>query len=144
MNLDTVTDTHSWYKILPHNGLNPIRAKRRLHRSRKRVCESSSSRCKSQKLFADNTLEFGKTCEDLSWNHRTSTPHRCETNGIADRAIRRIKRRELLLCRCNLAWMKKWWSASMECYCFLRNVQDLLADGKIFTKGDSENHSNAQ
>ena len=23
-----------------------------------------------------------------------------------------------------------WWADSMECYCYLRNVQDLLADGK--------------
>ena len=25
---------------------------------------------------------------------------------------------------------RKWWAVSMECYCYLRNVQDLLADGK--------------
>ena len=25
---------------------------------------------------------------------------------------------------------EKWWADSMECYCYLRNVQDLLADGK--------------
>ena len=25
---------------------------------------------------------------DLSWNHCTSTPHRSETNGIAERAVR--------------------------------------------------------
>ena len=29
---------------------------------------------------------------------------------------------------------------SMDCYCYLRNVQDLLADGKHFMKGDLENH----
>ena len=34
---------------------------------------------------------FGKACEDLSWNHCTSTPHRSETNGIAERAVRRVK-----------------------------------------------------
>ena len=32
-----------------------------------------------------------KTCEDLSWDHCTSTPHRSETNGIAERAVRRVK-----------------------------------------------------
>ena len=42
-------------------------------------------------IYADNSLEFGKACEDLSWNHCTSTPHRSETNGIAERAVRRIK-----------------------------------------------------
>ena len=36
-----------------------------------------------------------QACEDLSWNHRTSTPHRSETNGIADRAVRRVKGRHL-------------------------------------------------
>ena len=36
-------------------------------------------------------LRFVKSCEDLSWNHRTSTLHRSETNGIAERAVRRVK-----------------------------------------------------
>ena len=42
-------------------------------------------------IYTDNSLEFGKDCEDLSWNHCTSTPHRSETNGIAERAVRRVK-----------------------------------------------------
>ena len=35
--------------------------------------------------------EFVKYCEDLSWNHRTTTLHRSETSGIAERAVRRIE-----------------------------------------------------
>ena len=42
-------------------------------------------------IFTDNSLDFGKACEDLSWNHCTSTPHRSETNGIAERAVRSVK-----------------------------------------------------
>ena len=42
-------------------------------------------------IYTDKSLEFGKVCEDLSWNHCTSTPHRSETNGIAERAVRRVK-----------------------------------------------------
>ena len=34
-------------------------------------------------IYTDNSLEFGKAFEDLSWNHCTSTPKRSETNGIA-------------------------------------------------------------
>ena len=45
----------------------------------------------TRKPKADNSLEFGKASEDLSWNHCTSTPHRSETNGIAERAVRRVK-----------------------------------------------------
>ena len=38
---------------------------------------------KLKAFYTDNSLEFGKACEDLSLNHCTSTPHRSETNGIA-------------------------------------------------------------
>ena len=79
--------------------------------------------------FTDNSMEFGEVCEDLSWNHRTSTPHRSETNGIAERAVRRVKEgTSAVLPQSGLD--ERWWSDSMECYCYLRNVQDLLADGK--------------
>ena len=39
----------------------------------------------------DNSMELGKACEILSWNHRTSTSHQSETNCIAERAVRRVK-----------------------------------------------------
>ena len=39
----------------------------------------------------DNPMAFGKACEDPSWNHRTSTLRRSETNDIAERAVRRVK-----------------------------------------------------
>ena len=32
----------------------------------------------------------------------------------------------------------------MECYCYLRNVQDLLSDGTTLTNGAWENHSVGQ
>ena len=47
-----------------------------------------------------------KSYLDCSWNHRTSTPFRSETNGIAERAIRRGKReKEHQLFCCNPDWM---------------------------------------
>ena len=30
---------------------------------------------KPKVIYTGNSLEFGKACEDLSWNHCTSTPH---------------------------------------------------------------------
>ena len=42
---------------------------------------------KPKVVYTDNSLEFGNAREDLSWNQRTSTPHRFETNGIAERAV---------------------------------------------------------
>ena len=46
---------------------------------------------KPKVIYSDSSLEFGKSCEELSWNHCTSTPHRSETNAIAERAVRRVK-----------------------------------------------------
>ena len=74
-------------------------------------------------------MEFGKACEDLSWNHCTSTPHRSETTGIAERAVRRVKEgTSAVLLQSGLN--ESWWADSMECYTYLRNVTDLLSDGK--------------
>ena len=45
---------------------------------------------KPKVIYTNDSLEFGKSCEESSWNHCTSTPHRSETNG-AERAVRRVK-----------------------------------------------------
>ena len=80
-------------------------------------------------IYTDNSFEFGKACEDLSWNHCTSTPHRSETNGIAERAVRRVKEgTSAVLLQSGLH--ESWWADSMECYTYLRNVTDLLSGGK--------------
>ena len=49
-------------------------------------------------IYTDNSMEFGKACEDLSWNHCTSTPHRSETNGIAERKSSAQSKRRHLCC----------------------------------------------
>ena len=46
---------------------------------------------KPKVINTDNSLKFGKVCDDFSRNHCTSTPHRSETNGIAGKAVRRVK-----------------------------------------------------
>ena len=84
---------------------------------------------KPKVIYTDNSLEFGKACEDLSWNHCTSTPHRSETNGIAERAVRRVKEgTSAVLLQSGLN--ESWWADSMECKTYLRNVTDFLYDGK--------------
>ena len=84
---------------------------------------------KPKVIYTDKSLEFGKANEDLSWNNCTSTPHRSEANGIAERAVRRIKEgTSAVLLPPGLD--ERWWADSMQCYCYLRHVQDLLSDGK--------------
>ena len=66
-------------------------------------------------IYTDDNLDFGKACEDLSWNHCTSTPHRSETNVIAERAVRRVKEgNSAVLLQSGLD--ENWWADSMECF----------------------------
>ena len=130
-NLQTIIDVQSWCRTWPLNGSKHIRAKRKLLRKHKGACKSSWSQIGNLKsfIYTDNSLEFGNACEDLSWNHCTSTPHRSETNGIAERAVRRVKEgTSAVLLQSGLD--ENWWADSMECYTYLRNIQDLLSDGK--------------
>ena len=84
---------------------------------------------KPKVIHTDNSLEFVKSCEDLTWNHCTSTPHRSETHGIAERAVRRVKEgTSAVVLQSGLD--EKWWAASWKCYCYLRHIQDLLSDVK--------------
>ena len=73
-------------------------------------------------IYTDNSLEFGKACEDLSSNQCTSTPHRAETHGRVKEGTSAV----LLQSGLN----ESWWADSMECYTYLRNVTDLLSDEK--------------
>ena len=67
---------------------------------------------KPEVIYTDNSLEFGKACEDLSWNHCTSTPHRSETNGIAERAVRRVQEgTSAVLLQSGLALCLRWAGA---------------------------------
>ena len=94
---------------------------------------------KPKVIYTVNSLEFGKACEDLSWNHCTSTPHRSETNGIAERAVRRVNEgTSAVLLQSGLD--ENWWADSMECFSCQRNVQDLSSDGKTHMRDVFGNH----
>ena len=109
---------------------NHTRANQNLHQeTQKNLMKFLEPTRKPKVLYTDNALEFGTSCEELSWNHCTSTPHRSETNEIAERAIRRVKEgTSAVLLQSGLGY--EWWADSMECYCYLRNTQDLLSDEK--------------
>ena len=120
-----------WYRIWQLNGFNHNqRAKTKTSQeTQKSLQKSLEPTWKPKVIYTHNSLEFGKACEDLSRNHCTSTPHRSETNGIAERAVRRVKEgTSAVLLQSGLN--ESWWADSMECYTYLRNVTDLLSDGK--------------
>ena len=61
----------------------------------------------------DRNCEVCPCCEDLSWNHRTLTPHRSETNCIAASGMQ--KRRRYVCCAfaTRLGWNMVWWFYGM-------------------------------
>ena len=127
-NLGTITDTLSWYKFSPLGG---IRVKPKLHMRRRRIYESLEKPSQKPKVIHTyNLWTFGKYFEESSWNLRATTLHWSETSGIAERAVRRQKE-ETSAVLLQSGSDDKWRSDSMECYCCLRDDQDLLADGKF-------------
>ena len=92
--------------------------KQNFTRNPEKLAKVPGTREETKSHYTDNSLEFGKACEDLSWNHCTSTPHRSETNGIAERAVRRVKEgTSAVLLQSSLN--ESWWADSMECYTYL-------------------------
>ena len=87
----------------------------------------------------DKSLEFGKSCEDLSWNHCTSTPHHSETTGIAEGAVRRVKEGTsavLLQSGLNENCWQIPWNATPICATF--KISCLM--GRLHKKDVLENH----
>ena len=115
------------YKIWPLNGFKVSHAKTKASQETMRNLRKFLDPEENPNvMFSDTSLECGKACEDLRWNRCTSTPHGSETDGIAER---RVKEGTLTI-HLKSGLDEHWWADSVECYCYLRNLQDLLPDGK--------------
>ena len=128
LNLATIIDILLWYKTWPPNRSSRTVQNQNFIRNPEQLVKVPAER-KPKVIYTDNSLEFGKACEDLLWNHCTSTPHSSETHGIAERAVRRVKEgTSAVFLQSGLE--ENWWADSMERYCYLRNIQDRLSDWK--------------
>ena len=130
------TDTQSWYKICPLIGYTPTRVKpKSSHDTKKELTKVSGSIQKSFSLR--NLWNLAKLVKKLSWSHCTTAPHRSETNGFDDRAVRRIQEGTSAIKEGTSAVLlqsgldEKWWADSVECYFYLRNVEDSSGDGVV-------------
>ena len=93
---------------------------------------------KPKVVYTDNSLECG-AFENPSWNHRTSTPHRSETNGV-----RRVKEgTSAVLLQSGLD--ERWWvSLYGNAFAICETSKTSWRMGKLRMKGDLENHSKGQ
>ena len=80
---------------------------------------------KPKVIYTDNSLEFGKACEDFFWKKIARRHHTDQkTNGIAERAVPWVKEgTSAVLLQSGLD--ENWWADSMECCTYMRNVTDL-------------------
>ena len=104
-------------------------AKQKLLRKHKGACKSSWSRIGSLKSFTMTILwNLAKLVKIfpgiIARRHHTD---RKRTRLLKERHAVKEGTCAVLL-QSNLD--EKWWAGSMECYIYLRNIQDLLSDGK--------------
>ena len=80
-------------------------------------------------IYLQFPIEFGKSREELSWNHCTSTPHKIRNKWDLKEQFGRVKEgTSAVLLQSGLD--NEWWADSMEWYSYLRNIQDKLSYGK--------------
>ena len=108
---ENVDDFRTW----PPNGSSHIREKQNFLRKHKGACKKFlEPERKPKVIYTDNSLEFGKACEDLSCDCWKSSGQSKGTSAV--------------LLQSGLDEI--WWADSVECYTYLRNIQDLLSDGE--------------
>ena len=67
---------------------------------------------KPKVVYTDNSLEFGKSCEESYWNHCTSTAHRSEKMGLQEeQCVESEKGTSAMPLQSGLD--NEWWSDSM-------------------------------
>ena len=78
---------------------------------------------KPKYVYTDIAPELKPAFDELDYPADTETPHRPETNGVAERAERRVK--EGTSCgMMQSGWDYIWWDLGQHAYCFLWNVVD--------------------
>ena len=80
-------------------------------------------------LYSDNASEISKAAIALKWRHSTCTPNRPQSNGAAEQAVRRVLdgTRTILY---RSGFPHSWWAEASKCYCCLRNITDVVKEGK--------------
>jgi hypothetical protein len=84
-------------------------------------------------IYSDNSGELRKACDVLNYSQDTSTPHRPQSNGVAERAVRRCK--EGTSCQIQQSgFMAAWWDWAMPAFCALYNItEQIMIKGKLTT-----------
>ena len=80
---------------------------------------------KPKAYYSDNAAEIKASVVALGIPPSTSTPHIPQTNGIAENCVRKVSEGTACLLL-QSGFSSHWWSDAMQCFCFSRNVTDLI------------------
>ena len=81
---------------------------------------------KVKSLYADNAPELYATAKRLGWSFPSSTPGQPQSNGLAERMVRRVKEGGRA-CLVQSGSTREWWAYACAFFCFARNVN--VVDG---------------
>ena len=143
VNRETITGTLSWYKILPLNGFNLIRAKQNLHMRGRKVYHNSWSRRTDRKLYTQTTRwNLGKRVK--VYHGITALQHLIDPRQMASLKESFDESSKVLQQYCySQDWMKGGglvpWNAVATC-----ETSKTWEMGKQRMKDDLENHSKCQ
>ena len=114
-NLETITDMQSWCRTQPPNGSRRFRAKPKLHK--KGILKSFTL------TIPRNSAKLVKIFPGI-----IARLHHTDRRLMVLLKDRVKEGTSAVLLQSGLNG--SWWADSMECYTYLRNVTDLLSDGK--------------
>ena len=79
--------------------------------------------------YSDNSGEIKAAMKFLQLPHNTCCPHVPQTNGIIESAVKKVK--EGTSCTLSQSgFVDAHWVEAMNCFCFLKNVVDILQNDK--------------
>ena len=138
VNLETIIDMHSWCR-LGHSMDSVVSVQNKnCSGNPEKLAKVLGTREETLSHLHRQFLGIRQSWWRSFLNNCTSTPHRSETNGIAERAVRRVKvGTSAVLLQSGLD--EKWWADSMECYLSARHSRSLVWWGRLHTKGVLEN-----
>ena len=84
---------------------------------------------KAPHVYLDNSKDVAKASDEMCVCHDTCTPYILASNGIAERAVRRVKEgTSASLVQCGLS--DRWWHKAMAAFCYLRSIHDIRPNDK--------------
>ena len=117
----------------------PVQKKKTSEESERSLLKFLEPSRKPKVIYTHNSLEFGKACEDLSWNHCTSTLTIQKRMGLLREQYAELKKGHLLYF-CKQVWMKIGGRIPWDATAIRETYKIACLMGKQRSKVDLENH----